>query len=85
MDPYVDREDERPNDKEYYKQPHEIPAELKGFKRVNKLRKEPIEKTIKDWFERNKSNHNLNKADVEELTKFLIQKYYEKYGNKLRN
>ena len=44
-----------------------------------------IEKTIKDWFERNKSNHNLNKADVEELTQFLIQKYYEKYGNKLRN
>jgi len=79
-DPYIGREDERPEGKEYYMQPHEIPAELRGFKRVNKLRNEPIEKTIKDWFNRNRSVHNLEDLDIEELTDYLTNKYKEKYG-----
>lgn len=80
IDPYEGREDERPTDKEYYKQPHEVPAELAGFRRVNKLRKEPIEKTIRDWFERNRNVHNLEDEDIDELTEFLTQKYNERYG-----
>jgi hypothetical protein len=79
MDPYGGKEDERPKDKEYYKQPHEVPAELAGFRRVNKLRKEPIEKTIRDWFERNRNIHNLDDEDIDELTEFLTQKYNERY------
>jgi hypothetical protein len=79
MDSYVGREDERPKGKEYYKQPHEVPAELAGFRRVNKLRKEPIEKTIRDWFERNRNVHNLDDEDIDELTEFLTQKYNERY------
>lgn len=79
MDPYKGREKERPKDKNYYKQPHEVPAELVGFRRVNKLRKEPIEKTIRDWFERNKNVHNLEDEDIDELTEFLTQKYNERY------
>lgn len=79
MDPYQGKEDERPKDKEYYKQPHEVPAELAGFRRVNKLRKEPIEKTIRDWFERNRNIHNLDDEDIDELTEFLTQKYNERY------
>ena len=79
MDPYEGKEDERPKDKEYYKQPHEVPAELAGFRRVNKLRKEPIEKTIRDWFERNRNVHNLDDEDIDELTEFLTQKYNERY------
>lgn len=81
-DPYEGNEDERPQDKRYYKQPHEIPAELKGFRRVNKLRKEPIEKTIRDWFSRNKNVHNLNDEDTDEIVLFLINKYKEKYNIK---
>jgi len=78
-DPYKGREDERPKGKEYYLQPHEIPAELKGFRRVNKLRNELIDKTIKDWFIRNRNVHNLSDYDIDELTKFLSQKYKERY------
>jgi hypothetical protein len=78
-DPYVGREDERPKGKEYYMQPHEIPAELKGFKRVNRLRHEPIEKTIRDWFNRNRNVHNLEDSDIDELTDFLTKKYKERY------
>jgi hypothetical protein len=83
QDPYEDRENERPTGKDYYKQPHEVPAELAGFRRVNKLRgKEPIEKTIGDWFKRNRNVHGLNDDDIKELTDFLTQKYREKYSNK---
>ena len=82
-DPYEDREDERPTGKDYYKQPHEVPAELAGFRRVNKLRKkEPIEKTIRDWFIRNRNVHNLSDEDIDELTEFLTQKYNERYSNR---
>lgn len=82
-DPYEGREDERPTGKDYYKQPHEVPAELAGFRRVNKLRKkEPIEKTIRDWFNRNRSVHNLSDEDIDELTDFLTQKYNERYSSR---
>lgn len=80
IDPFEDNPEDRPNDKEYYKQPHEVPAELAGFRRVNRLRKEPIEKTIRDWFNRNKNVHNLNDEDIDELTEYLSQQYNEKFG-----
>ena len=39
----------------YYLQPHELGAQLAGFKRIAKLKKQPIEKVIKDWFISNKN------------------------------
>lgn len=80
IDPFEDNIDERPTGKEYYKQPHEVPAELAGFRRINRLRKEPIEKTIRDWFNRNKNVHQLNDEDIDELTEYLSQQYNEKFG-----
>ena len=71
-----------PTDKDYYKQPHEIPAEIKGFRRLVKLRKEKPEKVIKDWFVRSKKIHELSDEDIDELTQFLSQKYYDYYGRK---
>lgn len=70
----------RPTGKEYYLQPHEVPAQLKGFKRLKDIKKDPIEKTIRDWFYRNRSVNNLNDQDIEELTNFLVQKYSERYS-----
>jgi len=80
IDPFEDNTDERPTGKEYYKQPHEVPAELAGFRRINRLRKEPIEKTIRDWFNRNRNVHQLNDEDIDELTEYLSQQYNEKFG-----
>jgi hypothetical protein len=68
-----------PTGKEYYKQPHEVSAELAGFRRINRLRKEPIEKTIRDWFNRNKNVHHLNDEDIDELTEYLTQEYNKKF------
>ena len=79
-DPYEDREEERPQDKRYYEQPHEIPAELKGFRRIQKLRNEPIDKVVRDWFYRNKSDV-LNDYDINELVVFITSEYHKRYPN----
>ena len=69
-----------PTDKTYYMQPHEIPAEIRGFRRLVKLRNEPVESVIRNWFHRNKPLHQLPDGDIEELTQFLTKKYNEYYN-----
>lgn len=73
-------DDTPPTDKEYYKQEKEVPAEIAGFRRIVKLRKEPVEKVIRDWFYRHKSTHGLPDEDIEELVVFLSDKYRDFYG-----
>jgi hypothetical protein len=73
-------DNDAPLDKEYYKQEKEIPAEIAGFRRIVKLRNEPVEKVIRDWFYRHKSTHELPNEDIEELVVFLSDKYRDFYG-----
>lgn len=79
-DVYVNPELITPNDKEYYKQKHEVPAEVAGFRRIVKLRKETPEKVIRDWFIRNKEIHQLEDFDIDELVDYLTNEYKKKYG-----
>ena len=81
MDIYMDNE-KRPIGKEYYLQSHEIPAQFKGFRRINKLRKESMKKTIRDWFIRHKNVHNLSNYDIEEISSHLAKLFKKKYGRK---
>jgi hypothetical protein len=63
--------------KVYYTQPHEIDAQVYGFKRLSKLRKEPFEKTVRHWFDTHDMIHQMDKEDTE----FVIDKilsYYRK-------
>jgi hypothetical protein len=71
---------EKPNDKEYYKQVHEVPAEIAGFRRIVKLRRQSPEQVIRDWFNRNKEVHQLPDEDIEELVLYLTDEYKKKYG-----
>ena len=71
---------ESPTDKTYYQLAHEVPPELKGFRRLVKLRNQPVEDVIKDWFNRNKKIHQLPDEDINELVDFLSAKY-KKYYN----
>jgi len=71
---------EKPNDKEYYKQAHEVPAEIAGFRRIVKLRNQPPEQVIRDWFNRNKEVHQLPDEDIDELVLYLTDEYKKKYG-----
>ena len=76
----VEDGEEEPTGKEYYMQKHEIPAQLKGIKRVAKLRKQSIEQVISDWFKRSKYAHQLNDEDAQYMVKFLTSEYEKRYG-----
>jgi hypothetical protein len=69
-----------PTDKEYYKQAHEVPAEIAGFRRIVKLRRQKPEEVIRDWFYRNSEVHGLSNDDIEELVDFLTKQYKKIYG-----
>ena len=62
----------------YYLKKMEIPAEIKGFRRIAKLRKQPIEKVITDWFERHKNIHKFSEKQLKKLIPILVD-YYNKY------
>jgi len=65
---------------EYYMQKHEVPAELKGLKRIAKLRNQSIEQVMREWFKRHKYAHQMEDDDVEKVIKYLLSKYEERYG-----
>lgn len=60
---------------EYYSQPHEISAQIKGFKRLSKLRRKPIEDVIRQWFATHKDTHNLSKDEEKIVIDKLINSY----------
>lgn len=71
---------QQPKNYKYYLQSHEIPAVLRGFKRVMKLRKIGIEEVIDGWLLRNMTEENMSTKDQLKLKKELIKQYQSKYG-----
>jgi hypothetical protein len=65
----------------YYKQKHEIEAQVKGFERQSKVTKKEIEQVMKDWFEKYPHKHNLKPKEVDKVIKTLLKHY----GKKRRN
>jgi hypothetical protein len=51
----INRPTDETDPEKYYLQPHELDAQIAGFKRLSKIRKEPFEKTVIDWFNKNKT------------------------------
>mgnify|MGYP003348470662 FL=1 len=72
----------QPTNYKYYLQAHEIPAVLRGFRRVMKLRKIGIEPVIDGWLQRNISNKDMSEEDQKKLKDELIKQYELKYGKK---
>lgn len=66
----------------YYLKKNEIPAEIEGFRRIVKLRKETPEKVITDWFERHKNIHKFSDKQLSRLIPKLVDYYYEYYPKK---
>lgn len=60
------------NPLKYYTQPHEISAQVAGFKRLSKLRKIPFENVVRDWFDTHKDIHNLKPKEVEIVINKLL-------------
>jgi hypothetical protein len=81
-DSEVEIKGKQPKNYKYYLQSHEIPAVLKGFRRVMKLRKIGIEPVIDGWLQRNISNKDMSEKDQKTLKSELIKQYELKYGKK---
>jgi hypothetical protein len=59
---------------EYYSQPHELDAQLAGFKRKSNQEKKPLENITRNWFEKNKKKHRLSDDEIESIVKKLLNK-----------
>jgi len=59
--------------KKYYTQPHELDAQIFGFKRISKLTKTPFDVVVKRWFNTHSNLHQMNDTDV----KYVIKKIME--------
>jgi hypothetical protein len=65
--------EEPENPFEYYMQPHEIDAQIAGFKRMSQITKKPFEEVVRDWFEKNKDIHRLNDDQKEKVIQTILK------------
>ena len=63
----IDTDSESLEPLEYYTQPHEIEAQVKGFRRMSSLRKQSFEKIVNDWFDSHKEIHRLSDSERQEV------------------
>lgn len=56
----------------YYSKPHEIEAQRKGFKRLSKLRKLPLEIVVKTWYDTHKDIHNLTDKQADKIINKIL-------------
>ena len=58
----------------YYTQPHELDAQRAGFKRRSKIEKIPMEKMVRDWFEKNKHKYKMKPDQVERVIQKILER-----------
>ena len=61
------------NPLKYYTQPHELEAQLAGFKRRSRKENRDLEEVIRGWFRRNEKNHRLKPKQVEIVINKLLE------------
>lgn len=49
----------------YYSQPIEIDAQKRGFRRLAKLQRKPLEQVVRTWFNVNRDRHRLSDKEME--------------------
>ena len=69
---YDGKRDEETDSLTYYLQPHEIPAQVAGFKRLSKLRRVPFESVVRDWFRTHTEIHGLTEDEREIVINKLL-------------
>ena len=57
----------------YYSQPHELQAQIAGFKRRAKKERKPLEDVIRNWFEKNKLKHRLSPKNIEVVINRILE------------
>jgi hypothetical protein len=58
---------------EYYTQPHEIDAQVAGFKRMSKITRKPFEEVVRNWFKTHRDIHNLTNDEEQEVIKKILE------------
>lgn len=64
--------DEPEDPYEYYTQPHEIDAQVAGFKRMSQITRKPFEEVVRSWFEKNRDTHQLNDSEKEKVIQMIL-------------
>lgn len=64
--------DEPEDPYEYYTQPHEIDAQVAGFKRMSQITRKPFEELVRNWFEKNKDTHRLDNSEKEKVIQLIL-------------
>lgn len=57
----------------YYSQPHELQAQIAGFKRRAQKERKPLEDVIRSWFAKNKLKHRLSPKNVEVVINRILE------------
>jgi hypothetical protein len=57
----------------YYSQPHELGAQIAGFKRKAKKLRKPLITVIRDWFDKYTSKHRLSPEKVELVISRILE------------
>jgi len=57
----------------YYSQPHELEAQIAGFKRRAQKEQKPFEEVVRTWFDRNHSKHQLNQKEMDKVINKLLE------------
>jgi hypothetical protein len=63
-DGYVFPKKETKKSLKYYTQPHEIDAQITGFKRRAQKERKPYEDVVRSWFKRNQLKHQLTQDEM---------------------
>lgn len=56
----------------YYTQPHEIDAQVFGFKRLAKITKTPFDVIVKRWFKTHKDLHQLSDQETQDVISKIL-------------
>jgi hypothetical protein len=69
---FLENQEEPEEPIDYYSQDHEISAQYKGFKRVSKLTKKPLEVVAVEWFKKNDDIHGMTDDEVDIVIKKIL-------------
>ena len=70
-----DEDDEELEGLEYYSQPHEIDAQVEGFKRMKKVTRRPFEELVRNWFRTHQDIHQMNPEDTKTVIDMIMTQY----------
>lgn len=73
--PDEDEDEEELEGLEYYSQPHEIDAQVEGFKRMKKVTRRPFEELVRNWFRTHQDIHQMNPEDTKTVIDMIMTKY----------